>query len=48
MRYAYDLVMKSQGQVELRRSLWETLESGEKELEKYLENVTQYAESYAT
>lgn len=48
MRYAYDLVMKSQGQEELRKSLWETLESGEKELEKYLENVAQYALSYAT
>lgn len=48
MRYAYDLVTKSQGNEELRKSLWETLESGEKELEKYLENVTQYALSYAT
>uniref|UniRef100_A0A0E0G826 FAR1 domain-containing protein n=1 Tax=Oryza nivara TaxID=4536 RepID=A0A0E0G826_ORYNI len=36
------------GNEELRKSLWETLESGEKELEKYLENVTQYALSYAT
>ncbi|KAL6899203.1 hypothetical protein ACP4OV_005861 [Aristida adscensionis] len=48
MRYAYDLVMKSQGQEELRKSLWETLESGENELEKYLGNVSQYAPSYAT
>ncbi|KAL5211835.1 hypothetical protein ABZP36_022682 [Zizania latifolia] len=47
MHYAYDLVVKSQGHEELRKSLWETLESGEKELEKYLENVTQYALSYA-
>lgn len=48
MKYAYDLVMKSQGQEELRKALWETLESGEKELEKYLENSTQYAPSYTT
>ncbi|XBI06260.1 hypothetical protein VPH35_134298 [Triticum aestivum] len=47
MRYAYDLVMKSEGQEELRRSLWEALEGGEKELEKY-QNATQYAQSYAT
>ncbi|GJM85220.1 hypothetical protein PR202_ga01652 [Eleusine coracana subsp. coracana] len=46
-RFAYDLVIKSQGQ-ELRKSLWETLETGEKELEKYLENVTQCAPSCAT
>jgi hypothetical protein len=45
MRYAYDLVIKSQGQEELRKSPWETLESGEKELEKYLGNVNQYAPS---
>jgi hypothetical protein len=48
MRYAYDLVTKSQGQEALRKVLWETLESGEKELERYLENVTQHAPSYAT
>jgi len=48
MRYAYDLVTKSQGQEALRKVLWETLESGEKELEGYLENVTQHAPSYAT
>jgi hypothetical protein len=48
MRYAYDLVIKSQGQEELRKSLWETLESGDKELEKYLGNVNQYAPSCAT
>jgi len=47
MRYAYDLVTKSQGQEELRKALWETLENGEKELEKYLGNGTQYAPSYA-
>jgi len=47
MRYAYDLVTKSQGQDALRKALWETLESGEKELERYLENVTQHA-PYAT
>ncbi|GJN21277.1 hypothetical protein PR202_gb08741 [Eleusine coracana subsp. coracana] len=48
MRFAYDLVIKSQGHEELRKSLWETLESGEKELEKYLEDVTQCAPSCAT
>jgi hypothetical protein len=48
MRYAYDLVIKSQGQEELRKSLWETLESGEMELEKYLGNVNQYAPCCAT
>ncbi|KAK3158154.1 hypothetical protein QOZ80_2AG0133550 [Eleusine coracana subsp. coracana] len=47
-RFAYDLVIKSQGHEELRKSLWETLETGEKELEKYLENVTQCAPSCAT
>ncbi|RLM80158.1 protein FAR1-RELATED SEQUENCE 5-like [Panicum miliaceum] len=47
MHYAYDLVTKSQGQEELRKALWETLENGEKELEKYLGNGTQYAPSYA-
>ncbi|KAJ1279460.1 hypothetical protein BS78_04G158700 [Paspalum vaginatum] len=47
MRYAYDLVTKSQGREELRKVLWETLESGGKELEKYLEDNTQYAPSYA-
>jgi len=31
----------------LRKALWETLENGEKELEKYLGNGTQYAPSYA-
>ncbi|XP_062219272.1 protein FAR1-RELATED SEQUENCE 5-like [Phragmites australis] len=48
MRYAYDLVIKSQGQEELRKTLWNTLESGEKELETCLGNVSQYAPSYAT
>ena len=45
MRYAYGLVMKSRGQKELRRSLWETrgwsFFGG-----KYLENVTQHAHTF--
>ncbi|XP_020110765.1 protein FAR1-RELATED SEQUENCE 5-like isoform X2 [Ananas comosus] len=38
MRFAYNLVMKSQGHEESRKIFWDILESGEKALEKFLDS----------
>lgn len=47
MRYAYDLVLKSQGHAELRDQLWTALEGGEQALEKFGEITNLQAHSLA-